>query len=687
MTRRSRSSARRFGLAAVPVAISVAALAAYACSAPGEARPVASFATTAAAGMDFALIREAWQDPEHIARAQVRAMLERYVATYPKDGLVPTAHALLAFLAMDENELARADAEVRLAGSHPTGTTADLIMTARARWLRLHGRSAEAMTLLRPNVGKNVDPIVRNLFQEELALAALGTGETHDKYEAIAYMDAWLQGAGEEEREATRAKVAAIVGKLPREVLFEALRVMRSRGGSYGYGKEMFKIVAARLASLALQDGDAELARLLMDPDAGAIAVEGDAGIALAELATSRRGLNVIEGRTIGLLLPTENPALRDESAEVLRGVMWALGKPRGIRQLLPMTSEPAPRSKARAAQDAGSLTSCARTAEAEDASLTSDEPKDDDRIQLVTRDDSGSSDRTESSLDELVGQGASVIVAALDPDTAERVATWSASRNVPVIILAAPSAPAPGSKTRSSGFGFVLGESRVDVETALARDVPDLLKGNVAAVVDASELSHVPAAGGEWGPFKIQPPVSCDANTPHAGDPRFPVASWEKASTRAWLVTGSPSCARDLIAELSTHARNGTVALTLEAASEPPPARGVKVMTAAAGILPIVSASILRDSELSRFVAAFGAPRLTWWTALGRDAATLARRVVMTLPTDNLTAPDAVAKRRDLAQKALAKLRVRLWSTEARGFDGASTMARTICVLNLAAR
>jgi hypothetical protein len=217
-----------------------------------------------------------------------------------------------------------------------------------------------------------------------------------------------------------------------------------------------------------------------------------------------------------------------------------------------------------------------------------------------------------------------------------------------------------------------------------LARDVPDLLKGNVAAVVDASEIPFVPAAGGEWGRFNIQPPASCDANTPHAGDPRFPIASWDKAKTRAWLVTGSPSCARDVIAELSTRARTGTVALALEAASEPPATHDVRVMTAAAGILPVVPASILRDSELNRFVLAFGAPRLTWWTALGRDAATLARRVVMTLPTDTLTAPEAVAKRRDLAQKALAKLRVRLWSTEARGFEGANAMSRSICVLDV---
>src|SRR5437588_5216338 len=101
---------------------------------------------------------------------------------------------------------------------------------------------------------------------------------------------------------------------------------------------------------------------------------------------------------------------------------------------------------------------------------------------------------------------------------------------------------------------------------------------------------------------------------TPHAGDPRFPIAAWEKAGARAWLVTGSPSCAKDVITELSARTRGGgVVALTLDAASEPAGARDLRVMTAAAGILPLVQGSLLRDSELSRFVAAFGPSRLTW--------------------------------------------------------------------------
>ena len=114
--------------------------------------------------------------------------------------------------------------------------------------------------------------------------------------------------------------MTAFVERLPKEVLVGALQAMRTQRASLGYGVDIERILAARLVQMATTSGDAELARMLLDPDAGALVVGGDAGMELGELATSRRGLNVVEGRTIGLLLPTESPGLRDESADVLRG-------------------------------------------------------------------------------------------------------------------------------------------------------------------------------------------------------------------------------------------------------------------------------------------------------------------------------------------------------------------------------
>lgn len=640
----------------------------YSCSTTREPRPVPALSSSPEAGVAFQQIRDAWVNPSRVSRADLHAMLDRFVAKFPKDGLAPVAHTYLAFLDMDAGDFAAAEAELALLTKPPYGSTNDLVTTARARWLRLHKQPAEAMKLLRPNAGKNVDPIARNLFQEELALCALASDSETDRYEAIAYMDAWLQVTTDEEREATHARVAAIIDKMPREVLEGALAIMRAQGG--GYGPEIAKIVAERLAQIALKEGDAELARTLLDSDAGSLPLSADAGLGLSELASSRRGMNVVEGRTIGLLLPTEEAALRDESADVMRGVMWALGKPKGIRQLL----GEAPKSDAGATTSSGDA--CLRAAEATDATLPVDEPKDDDGIALVTRDDSGSSERTEASLDELAGQGAAVIIAALDPDTADRVVRWSARHDVPVIVLAPPVSE------RTRDFAFVLGEARGNVLAALIREAPDFAKGKVAPVVDASEVAAFPAHGGVYGPLTLLPPTSCDVPTAHAGAPRFPLGDWQAANAHAWLVTGSPACARDLVAELGAQSRTGTVGMTLEAAAEYKRTGEPRTAVAAAGIVPLRGRAT-SDSELARFVAAYGAPRLTWWTALGRDAATLARRAVLPLPATVAATSQAVADRRTLGRRYLAGARARLWSTEARGFDNKSAIARTLCVLD----
>ncbi len=653
-------------------------LAPYACSTQRESRPVASLASTAAAGVDFQAIRDAWLNPSRVSRADLRTMLDQFVAKYPKDGLVPVARAYVAFLCMDAGDFACADAQLQQLTKLQQGTTNDLVTTARARWLRMHKQQAEAMKLLLPNVGKNVDPIARNLFQEELALSALASDSEHDQYEAISYMDAWLQGTTEEERDTTHARVAAIVEKMPREVLEGALRIMRAQGG--GYGAEIARIVAERLAQIAVKEGDAELARALLDADAGALPISGDAGIALSDLAASRRGMNVVEGRTIGLLLPTEEAALRDESADVLRGVMWALGKPKGIRQILPQAPA-TPGTKPNAAAPNGNAgargDACMRAVLATDATLTSEEPSEEDAISLVTRDDSGSSDRTEASLDELAGQGAAIIIAALDPDTADRAVRWSARHDVPVIVLAAPASE------RTRDFAFVLGEPRANVLAALVRDAPDFAKAKVAPIVDASEVAQFPAHGGVYGPLTLLPPTSCDVLTAHAGDARFPLAEWDRLGAHAWLVAGGTSCARDVVGELSGRTRSGVIGMTLEAAGEFKHARELRALSAAAGIVPLRSEAIQRDSALGRFVAAYGAPRLTWWTALGRDAATIARRVAITLPSSIAATTDAVAQRRDQARRGVAATRVRLWSTDARGFDGKNTITRSICTLD----
>ncbi len=629
--------------------------------------PVPSLASTPAAASFFNALRESWRKPDRVAPVVLRAEIETFIHDWPGDGLVPLARVYLALVTLQLGDFATADAELGRGNLLPPGNTRDLWTVACARRARLKGQAEDALTTLRPLVGKNVDPVTRSVFEQELTLAALAT---HRDYEAISYMDAWLRAAAEEDADQTSRTVAGLVEQLPKDVLVGALQAMRAQRATFGYGIEIERILSRRLVQIATTSGDAELAQLLLDPDGGALVVGGDAGALLGELATSRRGMNVVEGRTLGLLLPTEQPALRDESADVLRGVMWSMGLPKGVRDASASTRAPA---------DAGSPSVKAPCGTLEDAPVAQ-EPDPDENVRLVTRDDAGMIDRTEGALDELAGEGASVIVAGLDPVTSGRALAWGQAHGVAVIALVPPAEPVP-----ASDFAFVLGEPRSRVIDALARAVPGLTAGGVAPIIDTSEVDRFPAQGGPLGPLTLLPPVSCDIPAVRAGDPRFPLGSWDHDRTRAWLVTGSPTCARDLLGELSGAHVRGTVGLTLEAAGMPQHAASLRVVSAATGIVPSAAAGDVRDDELVRFSGRLGL--VGWWTALGRDAAILARQAIRALPPGTASETRSVAQLRVRARDELARARARLWTSETSGWAPGHVVTRTVCTVEVPGR
>lgn len=631
---------------------------------------MAALASSPEAAAAFDAIRSAWSDRQHTTPAELRAMTERFIDRFPRDGRVPVARIALAIEAMASSDFATADTQLALTAGVAPGTTRNLWTVACARRLRLRKDPDAAVALLRPLVGKSVDAMVLFVFQEEVTLTALAT---HRDYEAVSYMDAWLRSSTEEEKAEAIRRVTDMVQGLPREVLVGALQAMRAQRTTFGYGVDIERILAERLVQMATTSGDAELARMLLDTDPEAIATAGDAGAKLGELATSRRGLNVVEGRTVGLLLPTEAPGLRDESADVLRGVMWSLGLPRGART--PGRTSPG---------DAGAASAGGACAPLEPAPDL-DEPRPEEGLRLVTRDDAGNVDRTDVSLDELAGEGAAVVIAALDGQTAERALKWSDDHGVPLIALAAP--VSPGSSPRQGPFGFVLGEGRATVLGALLRGAPSLAGAGVtvAPVVDSSEVTLYAPQGGPFGGLTFGPPIPCDIPSVRAGDPRFPVAQWAGDRTHAWLISGSLDCAVDVLAELSAAHARGAIALTLEAAGLPSHGPGLRVTTVRAGVVPEIGPADPRDEELRRFSATLG--RIGWWSAIGRDAAALARATVLNLPTDSVSEAHAVAERRAMARDRLAIARARLWTSEASGWAADHTMKRALCTVDVPAR
>ncbi|HEY2517026.1 MAG TPA: hypothetical protein VGI39_39410 [Polyangiaceae bacterium] len=600
-------------------------------------RPVASLASTREAAAAFAPMRERWSvDPK--ARIELVPRLATFLGRFPMDGLAPLARTYLAIALLDEGNLRDAATELGLLGVRPPGATDDLAEIARAKLQRRQGHPDLAFERLKPLVGKMVDPVSRALLQEEVSLAAI---EAKRDYEAIAYMDAWLRNAGEEERDDVRAAVAKALEKESEPVLENELRVMRSGGGSSGYGREIQRLITERLGVLALARGDSDLARWLVSSDSRSTMLGSDEG-ALGELATTKRGLATVDGRAIGLVLPTGSSDLRDEAAAITRGVAWALDLPRS-------------------------------------------DPEAGDKTKLRTRDDGGDAGKVEPTMSELAGEGAVVILAALDPGSAARAVKWSEEHGVAVIVLAAPR----GAEAIKKTWSFVAGEPRAAEIAVLGEELVSRGVARLVPVVPTPKMDIIDTLA--KGSVVIDPPVVCNTAAAQSGEAHFPLADWKDARPSGsrggigWLVDAPSECARDLLRELATGSLTGTVALTLDASSTSARAPRVQTLAVQAEKIPVTASSPagVSDPDLRAWFTREGVPP-NWWAALGRDAGALARKAVSGLPLDTTSEAAEVGRRRAAAKAALEGARAPLWTSHAQGFDAAHVLARELGVIDI---
>ncbi|MEO6573459.1 MAG: hypothetical protein ABIP89_06450, partial [Polyangiaceae bacterium] len=285
--------------------------------------------------------------------------------------------------------------------------------------------------------------------------------------------------------------------------------------------------------------------------------------------------------------------------------------------------------------------------------------------------------------LEDLAGDGAAIIIAGFDPTTVDAAMRWSERSAVPVVILSSPITPRPGR------FAFVLGESNLDVLNALADALVARRENKVALISDRETIRDVAGAFGSRKGLTLFEPVSCDVDAMRPGESRFPLATWEKAGFRTWLISGSESCAREALHEIG-QLRGGLVALTLEAAGSVERGLPARVLTASAGVIPVIVPAKGSDAGASQidpgvrsFMGSFGATP-TWRTALGRDAGILARAAVLNLPLDDALAPAEVTRRRDLVRREFSAARQHLWTSEAEGVDASNTLRRTLKIIEV---
>jgi hypothetical protein len=272
------------------------------------------------------------------------------------------------------------------------------------------------------------------------------------------------------------------------------------------------------------------------------------------------------------------------------------------------------------------------------------------DAVQLLTSDDDGSEHGVARALAELAGEGAVILIAGVDEPTAAAAAKYAANTGIPVLTLA--------STASTADAAFMLGETREREHEALERGAREL----------SLEPRVVVGPGG----------VSCDITAPAAGLPRFPVQAWKKERVAGVLLTGNSLCARDVARETQESGRRVTLGLSLEAGEVYGELDAAQPRFAlAAGTFPHREGISAPAAQVELVAQSGHAP--SWYTALGHDAAALARAVLASFPLDRVDDARAVAALHQRAREKLADAEAPLWSTERRGFGGARALPRVL--------
>lgn len=258
-----------------------------------EGRPSPSLSATKQAKGDFLPLGAAWLSGNGAERESLDATLRAFRARHPRDDRARVALVYLAWNAIERGDLEEARELGRLAILGPEGSTRDEATVIEAAILRREGDAEGALLRLQPLVGKMIDPSMRELLDEEVVEAAMQASRF---YEAVGYMDVWLQQPDEPGRR-SRRKMARALDALPVEV---AQAIARAPAES-GYSAELRRMLTRRLAQKGDADGDDYAVR---DPAH-------------------------VQGRTVGLVLSLGTSEERALSAEVLSGVLDGLGLPR----------------------------------------------------------------------------------------------------------------------------------------------------------------------------------------------------------------------------------------------------------------------------------------------------------------------------------------------------------------------
>jgi hypothetical protein len=569
-------------------------------------RPEATLSARTDAQAAFRALRAAWFSGSVSERRKLEPALRTFLARFPNEEPSDMVRVLIAFDSVSGGDLTDARVLVAQVREH-VGAVNDFAQVAEAYALLRESKPDAAWDVLEPLAGKIVDADERLVFSE-LRLRAAAAARRYAR--ALAAAEELLSEAPLEAQSSLQDTVRELFRNAPKAELVENLASF-DRGetddGATSKAREWLrKMLRERLVTIAVREKDATLARALLDSAPAALRAS-QSGSELVGIAGGGQTVPLILGRSVGVALSLGNPELRRRSASLAAGLTRGLGLPE-------------------AAEKPGG-------------------------VHLISHDDGGSGAGTVEALRELAAEGAAILVAGVDAESADAAARFADETEIAVMLVQVPT---PGASPFHNAF--VLGESAQSEQAAIDAELSRRNWLRIARVGRSGE--------------------PCDAPLVDASRSRFSVDEWRRARVSALLVLGSAGCASDVARDLRAASFAPGLALGLEASefvysSEAPRVR----FGLGAGSFPSPARA---DGALSSAL-----PLVDWYEALGHDAALLAQGALAGFPDGRVDDERAVRELHARAERALGSAQTPLWTSDSRGFSESHVLTRTLTIVS----
>jgi hypothetical protein len=572
----------------------------------GIDRPEATLSARQDAQAAFRALRAAWFSGSMNERRKLEPDLRTFLARFPNDEPSDMVRVLIAFDSVSRGDLTDARVLIAQVREH-VGAVNDFAQVAEAYALLRESKADAAWDVLEPLAGKIVDPDERLVFSE-LRLRAASAARRYGR--ALRAAEELLSEAPLEAQSSLEDMVRELFRTAPKADLVDSLATfdrVEAEDGTTSKAREWLrKMLRERLVTIAVREKDAGLARRLLDSAPAALRAS-ESGSELVGIAGGGKSVPLILGRSLGVALSLGNPEVRRRSASLAAGLARALGLPEALEKP--------------------------------------------GAVHLISYDDGGSSGGTALALRELAAEGAAILVAGVDAESAESAARFADENEIAVILM---HVPVPGAGPFH--HAFVLGESAVSEQTA------------IDAELSRRNLLRIARIGRTGDP--------CDAPLVNAGQPRFSVDEWRRERVSAVLVFGSAACASDVARELRGVNFSPLLALGLEASefvysSDAPRLR----FALGAGSFPH---AVRVDAAASSAL-----PAVDWYEALGHDAALLARVALEGFPDGRVDDGRVVRELHARAERALGAAQAPLWTSDSRGFSEAHVLTRALEIVS----